>query len=76
MIGQNSLLERDINKHESIVGRRRDSVVDRNSKVFDPKKAKGLAVPFEHTLQVMKVGLNIRFLYYRVLNMCCIEFKC
>lgn len=53
MLGQNSLLERDINKRESIVGRRRDSVSDRNSKVFDPKRAKGLAVPFEQTLQVM-----------------------
>jgi hypothetical protein len=69
LLGQNSLLERDINKRESIVGRRRDSVSDRNSKAFDPKRAKGLVVPFEHTLQVMKVGLKIRFLYYRVLNM-------
>lgn len=50
MLGQNSLLERDISKRDSLAGRRRDSVID-------PKRAKGSSVPFEQTLQVMKVGL-------------------
>ncbi|XP_062166470.1 kinesin-like protein KIN-7O isoform X1 [Alnus glutinosa] len=59
LLGQNSLLERDINKRESLVGRRRDSVFDRNSKVVDPKKAKGLAVPFEHTLQEENKKLEV-----------------
>ncbi|KAH7511752.1 hypothetical protein FEM48_Zijuj12G0016100 [Ziziphus jujuba var. spinosa] len=49
--GQNSLLERDINKRESLAGKRRDSISDKGSKIFDPKKAKGLAAPFEQTLQ-------------------------
>ncbi|XVE60984.1 hypothetical protein DITRI_Ditri06bG0004400 [Diplodiscus trichospermus] len=45
--GQKTLLERDISKQESLAGRIRDSVFDRNSKVFDPKKAKAL----EQTMQ-------------------------
>ncbi|XWS59013.1 hypothetical protein CRYUN_Cryun08bG0084400 [Craigia yunnanensis] len=45
--GQKNLLERDISKRDSLAGRRRDSVFDRNSKVFDPKKAKAL----EQTMQ-------------------------
>ncbi|KAF4402548.1 hypothetical protein G4B88_012333 [Cannabis sativa] len=49
--GQNSLLERDINKRESLAGRRHDSFVDKNSKMSDPKKSKGLTVPFDQTLQ-------------------------
>ncbi|XP_052877556.1 kinesin-like protein KIN-7O isoform X2 [Gossypium arboreum] len=40
LLGQKTLLERDINKRESLAGKRRDSVFDRNAKVFDPKKAK------------------------------------
>ncbi|KAB1222202.1 hypothetical protein CJ030_MR2G023440 [Morella rubra] len=51
LLGQNSLLERDISKRNSLAGRRRDSVIDRNSMVFDTKMAKGLAVPFERTSQ-------------------------
>lgn len=49
--GQKALLERDMSKRESLAGRRRDSVVDRSSNVFDPKRAKGLPVSFEQTLQ-------------------------
>ncbi|KAL2318095.1 hypothetical protein Fmac_031971 [Flemingia macrophylla] len=49
--GQNSLLERDINKRDSIAGRRRDSIVERGSKMFDPKRPKGLAFSLEQTLQ-------------------------
>ncbi len=57
MLGQNSLLERDISKRGSLACRRRDSVIDRTSKVF------------EQTLQVIKVGLTIYFLYFRVEHM-------
>ncbi|KAJ9536971.1 hypothetical protein OSB04_029704 [Centaurea solstitialis] len=39
--GQKAILERDITKRESIAGRRRDSVMDRSSNIFDPRKAKG-----------------------------------
>ncbi|QCD99399.1 centromeric protein E [Vigna unguiculata] len=45
--GQISLLERDINKRDSLAGRRRDSIVERGSKMFDSKRPKGL----EQTLQ-------------------------
>ncbi|WCJ33370.1 Kinesin-like protein KIN-7O [Euphorbia peplus] len=40
--GQNNRLERDINKRESLAGRRRDSFVE-SSKGFDPRNPKGLA---------------------------------
>ncbi|KAF2284436.1 hypothetical protein GH714_021858 [Hevea brasiliensis] len=49
--GQNTRLERDISKRESLAVRRRDSVVDRSSKVFDPKKSKDLASSLELTMQ-------------------------
>ncbi|OMO99839.1 hypothetical protein CCACVL1_03590 [Corchorus capsularis] len=45
--GQKALLERDISKRDSLAGKRRDSVFDRNSKMTDPKKAKAL----EQTMQ-------------------------
>ncbi|KAK3228736.1 hypothetical protein Dsin_000617 [Dipteronia sinensis] len=45
--GQKILLERDISKRDSIAGRRRDSIVDRNSKVFDSKKGKNPGVSYE-----------------------------
>ncbi|KAJ4706756.1 Kinesin-like protein [Melia azedarach] len=45
--GQKTLLERDISKRDSFAGRRRDSFVDKNSKVFDPKKGKSFGVPYE-----------------------------
>lgn len=45
--GQNTLLERDITRLDSISGRRRDSVVDKTSKVFDPKRGKSPGVPYE-----------------------------
>lgn len=51
MLGQKALLERDISKRDSLAGKRRDSVFDRNSKVFDPKKVKAL----EQTMQVMVI---------------------
>lgn len=41
---QKAILERDINKRESTAGRRRDSVLDRSSNVFDPRKGKGFGV--------------------------------
>ncbi|OMP05888.1 hypothetical protein COLO4_08473 [Corchorus olitorius] len=45
--GQKALLERDISKRDSLAGKRRDSVFDRNSKMSDPKKVKAL----EQTMQ-------------------------
>ncbi|KAH9680273.1 kinesin-like protein KIN-7O [Citrus sinensis] len=45
--GQNTLLERDITKLDSLAGRRRDSVVDKTSKMFDPKRGKSPGVPYE-----------------------------
>ncbi|KAH9649188.1 kinesin-like protein KIN-7O [Citrus sinensis] len=45
--GQNTLLERDITKLDSHSGRRRDSVVDKTSKMFDPKRGKSPGVPYE-----------------------------
>ena len=55
MHGQNSLLERDISKRDSLAGRRRDSVIDKSSKAFDNKRLKSVAVPLEQTLQVLAV---------------------
>ncbi|XP_062111974.1 kinesin-like protein KIN-7O isoform X3 [Humulus lupulus] len=52
--GQNSLLERDINRRESLAGRRHDSFVDKSSKMSDPKKSKGLTMSFDQTLQEYK----------------------
>ncbi|XP_054779938.1 kinesin-like protein KIN-7O isoform X2 [Prosopis cineraria] len=49
--GQNSLLERDINKRDSLAGRRRDSVIERSSKLFDSRRPKGLAIPLDQTFQ-------------------------
>ncbi|KAM7270281.1 hypothetical protein ACFE04_029495 [Oxalis oulophora] len=47
---QKTLLERDISKRDSLAGRRRDSVADRGSKLFDPKRTKGPSVA-EQTMQ-------------------------
>ncbi|XP_057427737.1 kinesin-like protein KIN-7O isoform X2 [Lotus japonicus] len=49
--GQNSLLERDISKRDSLAGRRRDSIVERSGKMFDPKRQKGVSFSMEQTLQ-------------------------
>ncbi|KAK4281942.1 hypothetical protein QN277_013382 [Acacia crassicarpa] len=51
LLSQNSLLERDINKRDSLAGRRRDSVIERSSKLLDSKRPKGLATPVEQTFQ-------------------------
>ncbi|KAL3533577.1 hypothetical protein ACH5RR_007098 [Cinchona calisaya] len=45
--GQKAILERDISKRDSVVGKRRDSIVDRSSNVFDPKRGRGLAIAVE-----------------------------
>lgn len=50
--GQNSLLERDINKRDSLAGRRRDSTVEKSSKMFDPQKPKGPAFSLEEYKKV------------------------
>ncbi|CAK7340219.1 unnamed protein product [Dovyalis caffra] len=49
--GQKTLLQRDISKRDSLAGRRRDSMADRSSKMFDPKSSKGLAASFDQTMQ-------------------------
>ncbi|KAK7278959.1 hypothetical protein RJT34_24000 [Clitoria ternatea] len=49
--GQNSLLERDINKRDSLAGRRHDPIVERGSRVVDPKRPKGPAFSLEQALQ-------------------------
>ncbi|KAK6149072.1 hypothetical protein DH2020_016597 [Rehmannia glutinosa] len=38
---QKAMLERDMSKRESIIGRRRDSTIDRSSNIFDHKRNKG-----------------------------------
>ncbi|KAK6124670.1 hypothetical protein DH2020_041592 [Rehmannia glutinosa] len=38
---QKAMLERDMSKRESIIGRRRDSNIDRSSNIFDHKRNKG-----------------------------------
>lgn len=58
MNGQRAILERDINKRDSIIGRRRDSVVDSSSNVFDSKRAKNSSVCVEHAVQVGMVCSN------------------
>lgn len=35
------MLERDMSKRESIIGKRHDSTIDRSLNVFDQKRAKG-----------------------------------
>ncbi|XP_022147755.1 kinesin-like protein KIN-7O isoform X2 [Momordica charantia] len=40
LVGQNSLLKRDINKRDSIAGRRRDSIIEKSSKGLDPDRVK------------------------------------
>jgi len=53
--GQISLLERDslaARRRDSLAARRRDSIVETGSKMFDPKRPKGLAFSLEQTLQV------------------------
>ncbi|CAK9184034.1 unnamed protein product [Ilex paraguariensis] len=49
--GQKVILERDISKRDSIAGKRRDSVFERGSNIFDSKKAKGLNTSIEQTMQ-------------------------
>ncbi|XP_027069713.2 kinesin-like protein KIN-7O isoform X2 [Coffea arabica] len=45
--GQKAILERDISKHDSVVGKKRDSIIDRSSNLFDPKRGRGLAIAVE-----------------------------
>lgn len=61
--GQNSLLERDISKRDSLAGRRRDSIVERSAKMFDPKRQKGVSFSMEQTLQVLTLGYDICLQY-------------
>lgn len=45
--GQKAILERDVSKHDSVVGKRRDSIIDRSSNLSDPKRGRGLAIAVE-----------------------------
>ncbi|XP_044478345.1 kinesin-like protein KIN-7O isoform X2 [Mangifera indica] len=45
--GQKTLLERDISKRDSLASKKRDSIVDRSSKVSDIKRGKSFSVPYE-----------------------------
>ncbi|XP_031273912.1 kinesin-like protein KIN-7O [Pistacia vera] len=44
---QRTLLERDISKRDSVASKKRDSIVDRGSKVFDPRRGKSFGMPYE-----------------------------
>lgn len=57
--GQNSLLKRDINKRDSIAGRRRDSIIDKSSKGLDPDRAKSFVLPFEQILEEDQKKLEV-----------------
>uniref|UniRef100_A0A7N1A6Y7 Kinesin motor domain-containing protein n=1 Tax=Kalanchoe fedtschenkoi TaxID=63787 RepID=A0A7N1A6Y7_KALFE len=62
--GQKNLLERDINKRDSIASRRRDSVADWNSNVYDSKrgeyqKLEVLAFEMEATIASLEDQLSI-----------------
>lgn len=61
--GQKTLLERDISKRDSFAGRRRDSFVDKNSKVFDPKRGKSFGVPYEQ-MQVISMELTVSYIAF------------
>ena len=58
---QKITLERDISKQGQISERRRDSMVDRRSSIFDAKRPKGLSIAFDQVMQV---------------NISCFTFKC
>ncbi|WOG87596.1 hypothetical protein DCAR_0206826 [Daucus carota subsp. sativus] len=48
---QKITLERDISKQGQISERRRDSMVDRRSSIFDAKRPKGLSIAFDQVMQ-------------------------
>ncbi|KAJ0043556.1 hypothetical protein Pint_18234 [Pistacia integerrima] len=49
---QRTLLERDISKRDSVASKKRDSIVDRGSRVFDPKRGKSFGMPYEQMQNV------------------------
>ncbi|CAI9782842.1 unnamed protein product [Fraxinus pennsylvanica] len=51
LFGQKAVLERDMSKRDSVVGRRRDSVIDRSSNAFEHKRTKGLNPLAEQAMQ-------------------------
>ncbi|XP_038905073.1 kinesin-like protein KIN-7O isoform X2 [Benincasa hispida] len=59
LVGQNSLLKRDMNKRDSIAGRRRDSIIDRSSKGLDPDRAKSFVLPYEQILEEDQKKLEV-----------------
>ncbi|THF98498.1 hypothetical protein TEA_005993 [Camellia sinensis var. sinensis] len=62
-------LQRDISKRESLAGRKRDSIIDRSSNVFDPRRAKGLSVSYDQTFQVKKWA-SIRHIETKYIHKC------
>ncbi|XP_076950142.1 kinesin-like protein KIN-7O [Bidens hawaiensis] len=52
---QKAVLERDMTKRETIAGRRRDSVMDRSSNIFDSRKVKGPAVVDQEECRKLEV---------------------
>lgn len=67
--GQKTLLERDISKRNSLASKKRDSIVDRGSKLFDPKRGKSLGMPYEQ-MQVMCMGFLVSYISLNG-NYCC-----
>uniref|UniRef100_A0A0A0LHF6 Kinesin motor domain-containing protein n=1 Tax=Cucumis sativus TaxID=3659 RepID=A0A0A0LHF6_CUCSA len=59
LVGQNSLLKRDINKRDSIAGRRRDSIIDKSSKGLDPDRAKSFVHSYEQILEEDQKELEV-----------------
>ncbi|TYK25527.1 centromere-associated protein E isoform X1 [Cucumis melo var. makuwa] len=59
LVGQNSLLKRDINKRDSIAGRRRDSIIDKSSKGLDPDRAKSFVHSYEQILEEDQKKLEV-----------------
>ncbi|CAH9085971.1 unnamed protein product [Cuscuta epithymum] len=49
--GQKAVFERDINKHDSLVGRRRDSAIGRGSNAFEAKRDKRSSYLAEPSMQ-------------------------
>lgn len=67
--GQKTLLERDISKRDSLASKKRDSIVDRSSKVSDIKRGKSFSVPYEQ-MQVMFMGFIVSYISLNV-TYCC-----
>lgn len=47
---QKAVLERDISKRDSVVGKRCDSAVERSSNVFEPKRGRSPAIAVDQVI--------------------------